>query len=225
MSTLNFIYIGSSFKNCGPTGEQQSALAAESSFRRELTSSYKSDFADAKSLFDELHANMETIVAKGPSQEGMSAEEKAARNSQSLNNAAAANKNIQAAIGQKAGMTGATPGVESGVTEAVRADAMAKVENNLSNEQAKITDENFKLGRENYNNAVRGEMALPAATMNPVTAAGEAVTGAERVESAQANENAAASSSWMGLVGGLADSAVKGLTGGIGAGIGKKISG
>lgn len=219
-----FQYVGPVFLNCSPSKSQQSALAADSSFRKQLTSSYGTDFAEAQNLFKELHTNMEIISAKGPSQEGFSAEEKAARNSQNINQTAAENKHVQQLIGEKAGMTGATPGVESGVTEAVRAGAATAAENAMNTRGAKITEEDYAVGRENYNNAVRGEMALPAATMNPVSTAAGEVIGSEKVENEQADANAAASSSWMGLVGGLAGSAVSGLSGGIGSGLGKKIS-
>lgn len=203
---VNFIYIGLTFLNCGLSGGQKSALSADASFRTRLTNSYSTDFAEAKQLFDELHTSMEQIVAKGSSQEGFTAEEKAARTSQNINQTAAENKHVQQLIGEKAAVTGAVPGVESGVTQAVRAGAATAAETAMNTRGAKITEENYAVGRENYNRAVAGELALPAATMNPVTSAAGAVTGAEKAESDQANENAAASSSWMGLVGGLAGS-------------------
>jgi hypothetical protein len=222
---ISFQYIGKSYKNCGPSEAQQSALASDSAFTKVLTSSYMTDFGESQDLFHELHTNFDSIIAKGASQEGMSASEKAAENSQQINQAAAANKQVQQLIGEKAAMTGSVPGVESGVTQAVRADAATKIENNLANQEGKILTRSYDIGRENYNNAVREEMALPSATMNPVTSAGSSVIGAEKVEGEQADQNAAASQSWMGLVGGLADAAVKGLTPGIGKGIGKAISG
>lgn len=218
-----FNYTGRTFLNCGPSGAQGQALAADSNFRRTLTSSYGTDFSESQDIFNELHTNMEQVVAKGSSQEGMSPEEKAARTSENINQTAAENKHVQQLIGEKAGMTGATPGVESGVTEAVRAGAATAAENAMNTRGAKITEEDYAIGRENYNNAVRGEMALPGATMNPVSTAAGEVIGSEKTESEQADANAAASSSWMGLVGGLAGSAVSGLSGGIGSGIGKRI--
>jgi hypothetical protein len=148
----------------------------------------------------------------------MSATEKAAENSRALNSAAAANKQVQQLIGEKAAVAGATPGVESGVTQAVRAEAATKIENNLANQEGKILTRSYDIGRENYNNAVKEEMGLPSATISPVSGAASPVVSAEGVEGNQANENAAASSSWMGLVGGLADAAVGGLTKGIGSG-------
>jgi hypothetical protein len=161
MSTIRlFKYTGKSYKNCGPSDGQEDALAADASFRRTLTASYATDFAEAQDLFKELHSEFDAIVAKGPSQEGMSATEKAAANSQQINQAAAANKQVQQLIGEKAAMTGAVPGVESGVTQAVRADAATKVATNLANEEGKILTRSYDIGRENYNNAVRGEMAF-----------------------------------------------------------------
>lgn len=203
---VTFIYIGPTFLNCGPSGGQKNALGSDAKFRQQLTETYSTDFADAKNLFDELHTSMEQIVAKGSSQEGFSAEEKAARTSQNLNQTAAENKHVQQLIGEKAAVTGAVPGVESGVTQAVRAGAATQAENAMNTRGAKIIEEDYAVGRENYNRAVAGELALPGATMNPVTSSAGAVTGAAKVESEQANENAAASSSWMGLVGGLAGS-------------------
>ena len=208
-------YIGPRYTNCDPTGAQKSALGADSSFRKTLTGSYNTDFSESQGLFNELHGGLTAIEAKGPSQEGMSPAEKAAENSQALNSAAAANKNVQAAIGAKAGMSNANPGVESGVTEAVRAGAATQVASNLANKQSQIVERSYDIGRENYNTATKELEALPSATMSPVTQAGEAAVGSEKVENEQANTNAAASSSWMGLVGGLADSAVGGLTGGL----------
>lgn len=221
---MNFRYVGVVFLNCDPSSGQKTALANDTAFGQTLRSSYGTDFADASSIFDSLHTQLDGITKAGESQQGESAAELATKNSQAINAAAGANKNIQAAIGQKAGMSGATPGVESGVTQAVRANAATQVENNLSNKEADITKENYDIGRENYEKAVGAEEALPGVFSTSNQAAGEAV-GAAKVTDDQANANAAASSSWMGLVGGLADSAVGGLTGGIGSSLGKKITG
>lgn len=209
MGIVRFNYIGVAFLNCDPSNAQKSALSADSAFRKTLTSSYGTEFGDASSLFNQLNTSLEQVTSKGPEQEGMSAQEKAAENSQALNSAAASNKNVQALIGQKAGMTGATPGVESGVTTAVRANAAASIENNLSNKQADITEKNYAIGRENYDKAVRAQEALPSAAFGAANQSAGEVTGSEKVENDQADANASASSSWMGLVGGLADAGVQ----------------
>lgn len=220
----NLIYKGKIFMNCAGAG-QKSALAADSAFGAEVRSSYGTDFSEAQGIFQNLNGNLEGIIAKGPSQEGETPQELAVKNSQAINTAAGENQHIQQAIGEKAGMGGAAPGVESGVTEAVRAKAMSDTENNLSNTEANITKENYDIGRQNYDTAVKEEMQLPAATMDPVTSAANPANTANEVTDKQANAVQASSSSWMGLVGGLANAAVSGLSGGIGTGIGKKISG
>jgi len=208
--TISLNYKGKVFLNCS-SGDQKSALAADSAFGSMLRSSYQTDFSEAQGIFTNLNGNLESIISGGPSQQGMSPAELAARNSQALSNAAASNKNIQAAIGEARDTGGATPGVESGVTQAVRGDYMAKVENNLSNQEADITNKNYELGRENYKMAVQADMALPAATMNPVTAAAGVANEANKITGDQASEIQKSKTSWMGLAGGLASSVSQGI--------------
>lgn len=207
-----FIYKGKTYKNCGPTSDQSNALSEDKEFGAQLRDSYNSDFSDAQGLFAELHDNLSQIVAAGPSQQGFSPEELAARNSQAINSAAASNKAVQAAIGEKAGVQDtANPGVESGVETAVRAGAASKVANNLANEESNVTQQNYETGRQNYEAAVKAEGGLPEETIAPVTQAAGAAISADKATSDQSNENAAASRSWMGLVGGLASGFAKGL--------------
>jgi hypothetical protein len=208
---MNYISKGRIYKNCSPSAGQQSALAADSSFRQTLNNSYQTDFGESQDIFDSLNSSLSSIVDKGPNQTGMSPAELASENSEAINNAAAANKNVQAQIGDKAAVTGATPGVESGVTAATRAGASSSIENNLSNEEAGITQQDYALGRQQYQSAVSGEEALPGQTINPTTGAANAETGAETAAGNQAEQNEQSSSSWMGLVGGLAGSAAQGL--------------
>jgi hypothetical protein len=205
---INLNYTGKIFLNCAGAG-QKSALAADSAFGSTLRQSYGTDFSEAQGIFNSLNGNLESVIAKGPGQQGETAEELAAQNSQAINTAAAANKQIQQSIGEKASMSGAVPGVESGVTQAVRAGAEAQVENNLANTEANITQKNYDIGREQYNTAVKEQAALPQATMAPVTQAGEATTTANEVTGKEATDVQNSSSSWMGLVGGLASSAAK----------------
>ena len=190
---------------------QKNALASDQAFGKEISQNYGTDFSEAQGIFNSLNGNMEAIVAKGPGQQGDTPEELAAKNSQVVENAAASNKNINASIRQKAAMSGAAPGVESGATEGAVAGSEAKVENNLSNQEAGITQENYATGRQNYDTAVSGEMKLPAATMDPVNQAAGEVNSANQTTGKQADANAESSNSWMGLVGGLVGSAAKAI--------------
>jgi len=209
---MKFVYQGKTFKNCGPSSAQTSALAEDTALGNQLRSAYTEDFGETQTLFDELHSNLSTIVAAGPSQQGESPDELAAENSQAINGAAASNKATQAAIGEKEGAVDtANPGVESGVTTAVRAKAASDVETNLSNQELGITEKNYQIGRQNYENAVSAEEGLPSAVIDPVTGTAKAAIGADQTTDEQSNANASASNSWLGLVSGIAGGAVRGL--------------
>lgn len=192
---------------CGTTGAQKSILTADQNLGQELRNAYATDFGESQQLFQELHSSLDSIVAAGPSQEGMSPTELAAENSQAINSAAAANKQVEQAIGENAAKSGAAPGVETGIEQAEKAGAATQVESNLANKEADITQQDYAIGRQNFDKAVGEEEGLAGATFNPATSAGGAAVGAEEAAGTQANANQQASDSWMGLVGGLAGSA------------------
>lgn len=194
------------------TAGQKSALSSDQAFGSEMRANYGTDFSESQGIFNTLNSGLEATIAKGPGQQGFTPQELAAQNSQAVENAAASNKNINASIRQRGAMSGAAPGVESGATEGAIANSEAKVENNLSNEEAGITEKNYDIGREQYNSAITGEMKLPSATMDPVNQAAGEVNEADTTTGKQADENAASSNSWMGLVGGLAGAGVTALS-------------
>lgn len=201
---------------CQTSGEKN-ALASDQAFGTEIRSNYGTDFGEAQGIFNSLNGNLESVIAKGPTG-NIDTREVAAENAQAISNAAAANKNINASIRQKAALSGAAPGVESGATQGALANSEAKIENNLSNTEAGITQKAADVSRETYNTAVGNELRLPAATMDPTNQAASTVNAANETTGKQAEENAASSNSWMGLIGGIANAAtggiVKKLTGG-----------
>lgn len=204
-----FIFKGRTYKNCDPSSAQKSALAADQSWQKVLTNSYSTVFGAGSKMFDSLSRKLDSIIS---TTQGYSPEELAAKNSQALNNAAAAEKAVQAKIGERAAMTSATPGVESGVVQSERAAADTSIMENLGNEQAKITEGNYATGRAERDQAIKSEEALPGAAFGPAEGFGGEIDAANNTVDQQANSNAQASNSWMGLVGGLADQATRGLT-------------
>ena len=216
-----FDYIGKTYNNCDPSSGQKQALSTDQAWGKTLSNSYSTVFSAGSKLFDSLSGKLSGIIN---STNGLDAKTLAAENSQAINGAAAAAANVNRAIGEKAGVSSAVPGVESGVVQAERAGADTAIENNLNNQEAKITQDNNVLGIQERDKAIAADEALPGAAFSPSNAVGNSVTSANAQTSEQANQNAAASSSWMGLVGGLADSAVGGLTGGLMGG-GKKSGG
>lgn len=187
-------YIGNTWKNCGDTAGQTSALASDQAFQKLLTSDYKTTFGENQNLMRNLTTNLGGIINAGQGQQGFSAAELAAKNSQAINAGAASNQKLQTVIGENAAKSGGgSPGVESGVEQAERASAATAVDTNLNNTEANITNENYDVGRQNYWNAVSGQEKAPAAFEDPSNQAAQTVTGANSTTDAQANANAQSS--------------------------------
>lgn len=199
----SFVAVGPSWKNCGQSQGQAAALRSDQAFQKAVTAQYETVAGENEAILGDLTGNLEQIFNQGPNQQGMSPAELAVQNSQAINSAAAANKQVQQVIGEKAGVSGATPGVESGVVQAERATAATQVENNLSNQEAAITQKNYDIGRENYNTATKELMAAPSALENPVTESASAVNTSNKDTQDQANANAAANQQWEGLAMGV----------------------
>lgn len=205
---MNYTYTGKIYKNCDPSGAQKAALSSAQSMAQILQGSYETVFGAGSSIFNSLKAGYDKIIQ---TVHGKSAEELAAENSQIINQAAASSKQVQQAIGERAATTGVVPGVESGVVQAERAAADTAILNKASAQKLAVTAEDYAIGREERDRAMAAEGKLTGEAFAPAEGFAGQTTKAIGVESEQANANAAASTSWMGLVGGLADAAVGGL--------------
>lgn len=208
---MKYIYIGPTYTNCDPSGAQKDALAADKGWQQTLTNSYQSVFGLGTKMYQTLSDGLDSIISKGREAMGYSPEELALKNSEAINSAAASAKAVNREIGAKASMASATPGVESGVVQAERAGADTAIMKNLSNKEADITEKGFQVQREAFDKAVAEKEGSLSASFSPATSMDSGINAANATVDAQANENAAASSSWMGMVGGLADAAVGGL--------------
>lgn len=222
MRVINFNYVGKTYKNCDPTGAQKQALSDAQSWTKVAKDSYNTVFGLGSKMYQTLSASLDGVIAKGREAMGYSPEELAAKRAESINQAAAASKAVQRQIGARAATSGAVPGVESGVTQAIRAAADTNILGQEANREAAITEGGYATQREAFDKAVSQKEASLGASFAPAEAAAGHVGSAINAEEAQANANAAASTSWQGLVGGLADSAVSGLTGGLGGALGGK---
>ena len=222
MKIRNYKYVGRTYKNCDPSKAQKDALTNATNWRNIVQNSYTTVFGAGSQMLKAVSGGLDNIIAKGREAMGFSPEELAAKNSQAISSAAASSQAVQRSIGNRAAVSGAVPGVESGVVQAERAQADTSVMENLSNREANITDTGYQVQRDAFDNSVKAKESSVEKAFDPAAQVQGAVTQAGEVESQQANANAAASNSWMGLVGGLADSAVGGLAGG---GFGKMFGG
>lgn len=191
---------------CGTSSGQEGALASDQAFQKTLTSNYAKEFGQNQTLMNNLTTNLGGIISAGPGQQGFTAPELAAKNSQAINSAAASNQKLQTVIGENGAKSGGAPGVESGVQQAERASAATAVDTGLNNTEANITNENYDVGRQNYFNAVGAQEKAPGAFEDPTNQMAGEVTGANNATAGQANQNAADSTGteMLGLGEGLA---------------------
>lgn len=209
--------IGPSWKNCGLEASpgQESALAADRNFQNILNANYKTEFSQNQQLFNNLTTNLGQITNAGVSQQGFSAEELAAKNSENTNAAAAANQKLQTAIGENAaGKSNATPGVESGVVQAERAAAASQVEGVKNTNVANITQQNYDTGRQNYWTATENLERAPSAFEAPSISTANAINSADANVSNQANANQQANAAGISAYTGLAEGVAKSVAGG-----------
>ncbi len=216
MDTI-YRYIGKTYKNCDPSSAQRGALSAAQTLQETLSNSYKQTFGEDSVMYGSLKSKWDSIISNP---NGLDPATLARLNSSTLARAAASAQQAQAAVNAKGASGSATPGVENGTTQQVRGQVVSNLETAKNTELGNTAIQDAELGVQERDKAL-GEEANLGSVYNPSTDIGKADISALGEESAQANANEAASSSWMGLVGGIADSAA----GGLGAGIGKKISG
>lgn len=157
--------------SCGPSGAEKELAGQEQSFSQMLQENYQTQFANQSQVLSTLNHTLTPIVDAGPNQQGYSAPELAAMNTQAINSTGANYKNAaQALNGQLAGRTSAN-GLESGVDQQLKAALASTAAGTLSNEQADIIKGNYATGRANFQNATGGLQAL-SGDYNPESYAG-----------------------------------------------------
>lgn len=149
---------------CGPTLQEKSLQQSSQNFSSMLQQNYGTLFSKQLDVLNAIGRSLNPILAAGPNQRGMSAEELNARNTQAINAAGAASRSAQQAartFGAGEG-GGATSGVTSGITAQIESSIGTQVATNLGNEQGKIVGEDYAKGSENYWRAQGAEQQLAA---------------------------------------------------------------
>jgi len=211
MRIITFKYIGATYKNCDPSAAQKAALSSDQAWQKTLGSSYATVFGAGSAMYKSISSQLDTTIAKGMEQMGFTPQELAAKRSEAINLGAGAAKAAERAIGEKAAVSGAPAGVESGVTQATRAASETAILGKEAQQQADITTAGYDVGRQQFQTAEADKAKLLGESFAPAAQVGGEVTAAEQATAAQANVNAQAQTSWMGLVGGVAAGAAKGL--------------
>lgn len=209
---------------CGATSAQSDIMQQQSAFSKQLTQQATQVFGDSSQVFNDLMSTFAPTVKAGPNQQGFSAAENANLQSQAITNTGNAYKNVKAAVGnaqaaEGGGNTNLPAGADTGVDLGVASSAADQT----ASELGRITEENYEVGRENYNNAVKGMAAAPS-VFNPATEAANAATSSQEGAAKTANEIAQEQNSWVqgvtGALGGIAGGIMTGGMKNLGSGVG-----
>lgn len=200
---------------CGPTGEESSIERQQSTFMSELQANYNENFSEQQSVLNHLNSVLQPIVSAGPGQQGMTAQEKSALTTEAIDTTGANYASAARALNNElAGRAGGGNLPESGVDEQLAEGLAAQSAGQLSSEELGITNEDYQLGRQQFNEAVGGEESLagmenPNATAGQATSAGNAAfTSADQIAQQQSQEES-------DIAGGITGLALSGATMGL----------
>lgn len=181
-----------------------------------MSANYNQRFQNQSDLLSNLNNVLTPISQAGPSQEGFSAGEKAALNTQAINSSGAAAKNaMQATQGRLAGR-GGDSGLQSGVDQQILAGTASASANQLANAQLGIKEADYTQGRQNWTQANAGLQQLgqqynPAAFGEQATA--QNASAFKEADQIQQEKNQAQAD----IAGGITSLAMDAATFGVGA--------
>ena len=202
---------------CGGASNQQVMLEREQAgFYDSLRQEYQQVFGEHQAILGKLTSAFEPILAAGPNQEGFSAPEKQALNTQADegvgNNYANAAKAVNASIAAEGGGNEFLP---SGANEQFQGELATAAARQKSAEELGIVNADYATGRANFYNAATALGGALSAS-NPLGYSSNAISaGNSAYGSATQNyqENLAASQNLINTIGG-------GITGALGGGLG-----
>ena len=208
---------------CGASSQQTDTYNQQSELSKQIMLQGQQVFGSASNVFKDLVSSLAPTVAAGPNQEGFSAAEKAALQSQAITQSGLAYKNAKAAVGNAiASQGGGNTGLTSGANIGVEANLAESAAENTSNELNTINLKNYETGRENYDKAVSG-IAGATNVFNPAIGLDNSGTGALEGQSSTANQIAQENNSWVqgvtGALGGIAGGIATGGMSNLGKGV------
>ena len=207
---------------CGATSAQNQILGQQTGFATQVASQAGTIFGNASSVFNSLQSSLLPTINKGPNQAGFSAGELAARNAGVVQTGAQAAANAKSAIGNAAGAQGGgNTGLTAGASTVNSANAMADISQGTATELNKVQQQNYEVGRQEYNDAIKGEEGSTE-VFNPATSAANAGSEALGGAAKTANDVASQQNSWVnaaiGALGSVAGAATGGLIKKLGSG-------
>lgn len=198
---------------CGATGAQQQLQEEEMQTYQDYDNMMKQQYANQTALYSKVTSVLQPIFEKGPSQEGMSAAEKANLDAQAIEGTAENYRAAEAATSEQlAAEGGGNIPITTGAEEQLKGNVALSAAQEESRQETQIEAEDYTLGRENFQNAEGGLMAV-AGGENPLGYMG-AVTSAGNTANTEAENIAQEDNSWInaaiGAAGAIGGGALKG---------------
>ena len=197
---------------CGPSQQEYSTEEQESSFMQDYADAFNQRQAGQTQLLNSINATLQPTLQAGPNQQGFSAPELSAYDTQALDTTGANYANAERALQTNQSAAGDST-VESGVQQQQKGALASEAAGTTSNEELGITEANYAQGRQNYENAVQGEDTV-AQLENP-TAYGNLTNTANSTEFNEASQiNQQSNQEEADIAGGLVSLGGDVLTGG-----------
>jgi hypothetical protein len=210
-----FDYCGNIALCCGATNQQNEQEQATTQAYNTATAQAQQVFGDSSTAFSDLMKSYAPTVQAGPSQLGFSQQELSSLNSSAITQTGIEAKNEKAALGNSeataAGTGGSGPVGPGGATIGANLGLAENAGNQTASELSQIQQQDYTVGRQNYQNAVQG-LAGATSVFNAANGATSAATGAgESATTATQNVASAQQSGWQlaaGALGGIAGAAL-----------------
>ncbi len=200
---------------CGPTAAQTQILNQQQGFATQVANQAGSIFGKASTVFNAVTSSLLPTISAGPNTMGFSAGELAARNAGVVSAGAQAAANAKSAIGNvNAAQGGGNTGLTAGATTVEGANTTADIAEKTASELNKVQQEGYDVGRQEYNEAIKGAEGSTE-VFNPATSAANAATESLKGAASTANTVAEQQQSWqnaaIGALGGVAGAATGGF--------------
>lgn len=143
---------------CGASPSQVAAQQNEANLSNSLMQDFSTVFGQNQNILGSITQAFQPIITAGPNQQGFSPAELTSMQSQATDATSQAAQNAQIAAAAKNATTGGS-NLPSGVQAQIQASLNNSAGQENAREQAGITQANYATGRQNFFNAVGGDVS------------------------------------------------------------------
>jgi hypothetical protein len=165
-------------------------------------------FGENQALYASVNSVLQPILKAGPDQQGFSSAESNTLNAQAVEGTAENYAGAARAVGESLAGEGGGEELPTGGQAEMKAEIAQSAAGQESQQETQIQEANYQTGRENFQMAEQGELAI-AAGENP-TSYGNMATNSANAAGSEANAIAQEDSSWENALIGAAGSVGEG---------------